>query len=195
MGSTRRRFLTYGLGGVVLLALPSVGLGLRRSVIVEPATPLRSLTARQFSVLRAMAEVLCPGAEGLPAASELQIAEQVDALWSRMHPGVATDLGASLDLLENALAGTLLDRRTQTFTACGRAAQEAALEDWRASAIWVRRALFKALRGFIVAAYWADRRTRAWTGYPGMPDYTAVPSPPPFDEWIAGVEAAPEEAR
>ena len=193
MGSTRRRFLTYGLGGVVLLAAPGVGLGLRSSVLVDAPPPLQTFDHRQFSVLTAVAETLCPGGPGLPSATELGVAAQLDALFARMHPGVGKDLGLALNLLENALAGALLDRRLQTFTACAATLRAEVLRDWSTSAIAARRAIFKALRGFVMAAYWADARTRAFTGYPGMPDYRAVPSPVPFAEWIAQVEGDASE--
>jgi hypothetical protein len=184
MTSTRRRFLKYGLGGVVLLAAPAVGLGLRPTVQVAAPGPLRALDARQYSVLVAVADTLCPGGGGLPSAGELGVAWQLDGLFARMDPSVASDLGGALLLLDNALAGAVLDQRLQTFTGCSPADRARVLDDWRRSGIEVRRAVFKALRGFVMAAYWGDRRTWAHTGYPGMPDYTAVPSPPPFDEWI-----------
>jgi len=190
MGSTRRRFLKFGLGGVILLAVPGVGLGLRPSVLVEPAAPLRTFNQRQFSVLAAVAETMCPGAAGLPSAGDLGVAEALDHLYSRMDPTTGKDIGAILDLLENALAGALLDGRVRTFTACSPEQRREVLDAWRTSAISVRRAIFKALRGFVMAAYWGDRRTWDFIGYGGMPDYTKVPSPMPFDAYIASLEAA-----
>lgn len=194
MGSTRRRFLKYGLGGVVLLAVPTIGLGLRRTVLVEPNKALQTFNQRQYSVLVALADALCPGGETLPTAAEVGVAEQLDALYTRMHPGVGKDLAAALDLLENALASALLDQRFQTFTACSVDARADVLEQWKTSGLEVRRAIYKALRGFVMAAYWGDPRTWGYLGYPGMPGhYSAVPSPPPFEEWIAGLEAPPSE--
>ncbi len=192
MGSTRRRFLTYGLGGVVLLAVPTIGLGLRRTVLVEPGHPLQTFNQRQYSVLCAVADTFCPGGDGLPPASDVAVAEQLDALYARTHPGVGKDLAAALDLLENALASALIDQRIQTFTACEPAVRKAVLEQWRTSGILTRRAIYKAVRGFVMAAYWGDRRTWKHLDYAGMPDYSQVPSPPPFEEWIASKEA-PEE--
>ncbi len=194
MGSTRRRFLKYGLGGVVLLAVPAIGLGLRPTVLVEPGRPLQTFSPGQFSVLRAVADAFCPGTEALPPARDLAVAEQLDALFARMHPGVGKDLAAALDLLENALASALLDQRLQTFTACSEGARAAVLEQWKTSGLTVRRAIYKALRGFVMAAYWGDRRTWGPMGYVGMPDYSGVPSPAPFDEWIAASKATSEDA-
>jgi hypothetical protein len=190
MGSTRRRFLTYGLGGVVLLAVPTLGLGLRRTVLIEPGHPLQTFNQRQYSVLCAVADTFCPGGGGLPTASEVAVPEQLDALYARTHPGVGKDLAAALDLLENALASALLDQRVQTFTACSPSTRATVLEQWRTSGILTRRAIYKAVRGFVMAAYWGDRRTWTHLDYAGMPDYSRVPSPPPFDEWIASVDAA-----
>ncbi len=194
MGTTRRRFLKYGLGGVVLLLAPALGLSLRKSVLVEPSGPLRCLSPRQFSTLVALADTLCPGGDGLPTASDLGVAGELDHLWSRMHPGVGSDLGSALDLLENALAGAVLDQRFQTFTACSADVQRSVLLDWANSAIKVRRAVYKALRGFVMAAYWGNPTTWGPIGYAGAPDFSSIPSPPPFDEFIKQQEAVTHEA-
>ena len=182
METTRRRFLKYGLGGALLLLVPGLGLSLRRSVLVPPSEPLLTLSPRQFSTLSALADTMCPGGDGLPLASELGVAHALDQLWARMHPGTGADLAAALDLLENALAGAVLDQRFQTFTACAPDVRAQVLHDWSHSAITLRRAVFKALRGFVMAAYWGHERTQAVIGYHGMPDYSDVPSPPPFAE-------------
>ncbi|MCO4770241.1 MAG: hypothetical protein KDA24_09445 [Deltaproteobacteria bacterium] len=192
MQTTRRRFLKYGLGGVLLLAVPAVGLSLRRSVLVEPKSALLTFSPRQYSTLTAMADTLCPGGGKLPSASDLDIAGTLDMLFSRMHPGVGADLAAALDLLENALAGAVLDQRFQTFTACDADVRDEVLRDWSTSAITLRRAVYKALRGFIMAAYWGNAATWGAIGYPGIADYSAVPSPPPFDEYIAALTPEPE---
>ncbi len=177
----------------MLLGLPALGLSLRRSVIVEPSGALLTFSRRQYSTLHALAETLCPGGPGLPSASDVNVAGQLDALFARMHPSVGADLAAALDLLENALAGALLDQRFQTFTACSAEVRLAVLEDWRSSAITVRRAVFKALRGFVVATYWGSPEAGKSIGY-SVPDYSSVPSPPPFEEYIAAVEAAEAKA-
>ena len=189
MSTTRRRVLKYGLGGAALLAIPAVGLTLRPTVMVKPPRPLQTFTPRQYSTLVALADTICPGGDGLPSAADLEIAIGLDSLFARMHPGVGSDLSAGLDLLENALAGALLDRRTRTFTASEPAARAAILDTWRSSSILLRRAVFKALRGFVVAAYWGDPRTWSHVDYPGQPDYSNVPSPPPFEAWMARKEA------
>jgi hypothetical protein len=189
METTRRRFLTYGLGGVALLLVPGLGLSLRKSILTEPRAPLVTLSPRQYSTLSALADTMCPGGEGLPTAADLDVAGALDQLWARMHPGTGADLGAALDLLENALAGALLDGRFQTFTACAPDLRAQVLLDWAHSAIGMRRAVFKALRGFVMAAYWGNPRTQAVIEYRGMPDYSGVPSPPPFAEYIAGLDA------
>jgi len=189
VGTTRRRFLTYGFGGVALLALPAIGLSLRKSVLVPPKAELLTFSERQYSTLVAVADTLCPGDGDLPSAQDVDVAGQLDVLFSRCHPGVGSDIAAALDLMENALAGALLDQRFQTFTACTASVRAQVLLDWSLSAITLRRAVFKALRGFVMAAYWGSPGTWPAIGYAGMPDYSDVPSPPPFDEWIASQEA------
>jgi hypothetical protein len=153
-------------GGTALLLQPTA----RR----QPGTPLKVLDERAFSVLVAVADRICPGAAGLPPASELGVAEKVDALLDRAHPGIARDVSSILALLENPLAGLFLDGRPRPFTSCTIEEQDHILERWRTSGIFVRRTAFRALHGLCSGAYWSDPRTYSFTGYPG-PSFAAAP--------------------
>ena len=56
MGTTRRTFLQVTVFGAAVLALGSVGLGLRGTVYRAPSQPLLALSPAGFSVLAAVAE-------------------------------------------------------------------------------------------------------------------------------------------
>lgn len=183
MALTRRTLLTAGGAGAALLAVGGVGLGLRPSVLRPAPSGLSVLDPTAYSVLAAVADRVAPGDDVLPPASELGVAAAVDALLATMDPLAAQELVQALHLLENALAGFLLDGRTTTFTAASPAEQDRVLEAWRTSGIAVRRKAFKALRGLCASAYFANPATYAACGYPGPPDYRglraadAIPDP------------------
>ncbi len=169
MTPSRRFFLGGTLAGAGLLALGGVGLSAQSSVMVAPDAPLRALTPRQFSVLVAVADRVCPGGGALPVAREVGVAGAIDRLLSTMHPGDAAELGQALDLIENAAIALVLDGRARPFTACDPAAQDAALRAWATSGITLRRKAFLALKGLIASAYHANPATYAGVGYPGPP--------------------------
>jgi hypothetical protein len=173
----RRTLLKLGLGGGVLLALGGVGLYLRETVRRQPASKLEVLDEREFSVLWAVAERMCPGGEGFPRASEVHVAEKVDAFLANSHPGVQADVKKVLGLLESALAGSLLDGRTRPFTQLDPTEQDATLDGWRRSRIAVRRTAFQALHGLCMGSYYASPETYAAVGYPGPPDYGQARTP------------------
>lgn len=157
------------LAGAGLLALGGVGLSWQPTVMRTPSAPLRVLSPRSYSVLAAAADRICPGGNGLPAAGDLDIAGQIDALLATMHPGVGTELGQVLGLLENAAAGLLFDGNPRPFSGSAPAVQDAVLEGWRTSRLSVRRQAYKALRGLVASAYYASLATWAGVGYPGPP--------------------------
>lgn len=169
---TRRSVLRFGLGGAALLAVGGVGLGLRSTVTRAPRRPLKTLDERQFSVLAAVADRVMPGdGDELPSAWALEVPEKVDGVLATVHPADAAEMGQLLLLLESALAGFVLDGRPRTFTASSPEQQDAALGDWRASRIGVRRTGFRALQKTILAAYYGSPETWEAVGYPGPPDF------------------------
>jgi len=169
MAISRRTILKYGLGGAVLLGVGGVGLSLRSSLLVTPARPLRCLSPREFSVLASVAEALLPAGDGFPSAREVEVAEQVDAALAVCHPGVIDELKQVLALLENPVAGLLLDQRPNTFTACSVARRHAVLQSWRCAKLRVLRGAFKALHGFCAASYYSSEAIQPLVGYPGVP--------------------------
>lgn len=171
MAVTRRNLLKFGLLGALALGVSGVGLALFPGASVAPRAPLQALSPRQYAVLVAVAERLCPGGPGLPSATELDVAGHVDALLARMHPADAAEVGQLLLLFENALVRALLHGSPVPFSRASAAQQEAALESWRTSSLQARRMAFKALRGLVAAAYWSQPATWAHIGYPGPPDF------------------------
>ncbi|MGZ3429573.1 MAG: hypothetical protein ACXVCV_23140, partial [Polyangia bacterium] len=82
---------------------------------------------------------------------------------------VRADFGKLLLLLENALAGFVLDGRARPFTRLSPDAQDEVLADWRDSRLALRRSGFAALRKLTQAAWYAAPEAWADVGYPGPP--------------------------
>lgn len=177
MAPTRRQLLRLGLLGGAALAVGGVGLGLQSTVPRAPAGPLRSLGPREYAVLSAIADRICPGGAGLPSATALGVPDQLDAFLVGLHPGDVADLGRLLLLIENALPGLLFDGRLVTFTAAAPEVQDRILEGWRTSGLRFRRMAFKALHNLCSGAYWANPAVYAATGYPGPPANLQAPAP------------------
>lgn len=166
---SRRRLLVLGASGGALLALGGVGLSWQPGVSHPPRRALTAFGPREFSTLWAVAERVCPGRDGWPPASRLDVAEKVDALVGGLHPGDRSDLNRLLQLLENGAAGLLLDGQPAPFTARSPEAQDATLDGWRHSALTLRRTGYKALTGLIAATYYAQPEVWPLVGYPGPP--------------------------
>ncbi len=167
----RRTFVKVGLGGAALLACSGVGLALLPSKPRAPRTALQVLSAADYAVLAAIADRVCPASGLFPSAAELEVAEGIDRLLTRCHPGVAAELKQVLQLFENGLSNVLFDGRFSTFTGADPAAQDAALEAWRTSSLPVRRTAFKALHGLIAGAYYGHPRAWPAIGYAGPPNF------------------------
>lgn len=182
MGLHRRTFLKIGMSGAAMLALGGVGLGLRSSVLVVPSGPLHCLTARQYSIFAAIADCMISPTDEMPQIQELGVVEQIDEMLRHVHPDDRTQILQVLSLLENALAGFLLDGRFQTFTATSRQARVRILEGWRTSRLSVKQQAFVALHGLCVAAYWGNPKAYIFAGYSGPPDFSSMGLGAPADE-------------
>lgn len=174
MDPTRRTLLAVGAAGAAVLVLGGLGLALQGTVLRAPARPLRALHPREFSILAAIADRICPGGDTLPTAVEAEVAEKVDDLLARLDPAVTVELSQLLRLIENALVGLAFDGRVRTFTALPPDGQDRVLAAWRTSRFPLRRQGFKALAGLCNASYWATPATWPHTGYPGPPDYASL---------------------
>ena len=172
MKLSRRTMLGLGLGGAAMLACG--GLALRGSRLRKPGRTLQTLDETEFSVLAAIADRVNPGGDGFPAASELGVAEAIDAVLATAHPGIAMEIKQALLLVENALAAFLFDGRYDTFTASPPELQDQIWADWAASGLETRRAVYKALTALCTATYWANEGLWEAVGYPGPPDVSAI---------------------
>ncbi len=183
MDVSRRNLLKLGVGGAALLSVGGVGLALRPTVLATPEQPLRALDAQTYSILAAMAERIVPQQEGFPKASAVGVADKLDTLLWAMHPADVRELRQGLLLVENALAGLLLDGRWSSFTGSPPEVQDRALESLRTSRIPLRRSLYRAIYGLVSGAYWSEPALYALAGYGGPPEFGAgqsnKPSRPP----------------
>jgi hypothetical protein len=168
MAPSRRTFITVGLLGAAALAVGGVGLGLRPTVAHTPRRPLRILDATSFSILAAVVDRVARG-DGLPDAAALGVAEDVDGVLASLHPEAAAQVVQVLQLLENALAGLVLDQRFTTFTGSSPEVQDRVLRSWATSSWSLQRTGYRALHGLIIGAYWAHEELDAVIGYAGPP--------------------------
>jgi hypothetical protein len=167
----RRTFLKYGLVGSGILALGGIGLSLRPTVLVQPASSLRILTEQEFSIFTSFGEALLDGEPGWPDPTRMELIEEIDASLELLHPGIQGEVSLLLGLLESALAGVVLDARITTFTGCSLRERAEILDSWRGARVRVFRTGFLALHGFITAAYFNRPEVAAKIGYPGVPDW------------------------
>ena len=166
----RRTFVKRGLwGGVLLAAGGSLGLALWPSTMMPPPRrPLQALDRRQFAILTAVAARTVQA----PNADPVEIAHGCDDRLAIAYPEVRHDIGQLLLLLENGLAGLVLDGRARPFTRLSPEAQDAALGDRRDSRLAVRRGGYAALRKLTQAVFYGPPAGWPDTGYPGPPTLT-----------------------
>jgi hypothetical protein len=168
--TTRRGLLKRGLLGALLLAAGgSTWLALRPSALLPlPEAPLRLFTPAQYSILMAVIGRCVPD----PVSTHQQRQEtalRIDTTLAGADHRTRSDFTQLLGLLDNALAGLLLDANPTPFTHLAATDQEAVLEDWRTSRIGLRRAGYQALRRIVVTHYYADPANQIAIGYPGPP--------------------------
>ena len=153
------------------MAAGGIGLSLQKTKMIVPTTTLSVLSDTEFSVLHAICERLLPQNGIFPAASELQIAEQIDKILHKADDFVQSEIKQVLLLIENALLGTLFDGHYKTFTQSSNTEQDQLLQSWQHSSLSLRRSAFKALNSLCGAAYYANSKTNSLVGYDGPPEY------------------------
>jgi hypothetical protein len=155
-------------GGLALVLQPSL--------LVQPQGALRVLDGQQYSILAAIAGRICPGGDGFPSASDIDVAGRVDALLDRLPAGTAGEITALLSAFESPLVGLLLDGRPRTFSTCAPEEQDAVLAEWRDSRLPQRRTAFLALQHLCSGAYWTHPAVLRAMGYPGPSPGRPVPA-------------------
>ena len=169
-GTTRRGLLKRGLlGGLLLAAGGATWLGLRPSALAPlPEQPLTVFTPAQYSVLMAVIGRCVPDPVSTLGQRQ-ETALRIDATLAGANERTRADFTQLLGLLDNALAGFVLDGNPTPFTHLDATGQEAVLEAWRISRIGVRRTGYQALRRIIVTHFYADPANQLALGYPGPP--------------------------
>ena len=153
----------------------ATGLALRGSQPLEFLPPgLRSFSAAEASLVAALAEVMLPSRVGFPSWQDADVLMTADRLLQRTEPEVTAEVKQLLGLFENALPVFLFSGHTAPFTQLARDAQERVLEGWRDSRLVLRRTGYQALRGLLLAAYYASPLTWRAVGYPGPPSLEAA---------------------
>jgi len=176
MNLDRRTVLKGTLGGSLLMALGAAGVSLQPSASVS-APALKCLSARDYAILKAIAEALIDVPDGLPSVEESGCLLRIDALMDAIHPGDAAEFKQALALMENPLLG-LVDGRIRPLSMLAPEARRAVLRRWQTSRMPLRRTAMRAVHGLLTSNYWADRRTHTYLGYEG-------PQP-----WLSAVQHA-----
>ena len=117
----------------MLLSIGGIGLSAQSTRLREPTAPLQAFDPVGYSIMAAVADRIVPNGADYPSASDVGVAEKIDALLATMHPGVGEELQEALKLLENATVGLLLDGRTTPFTASSHDVQDDTLHSWQHS--------------------------------------------------------------
>lgn len=168
---TRRRLLKLSLlsglvlsGGLLTLRHLTGGAG-EYDVSDHVRRRLRCLSAKEFTVLAAVARRILSGVEPpLDATGDggAGVALWVDGYLSRLHSALQSDVRALLQLLEHS---PLLSGRPGRFSQLPAADQEQVLRDWQGSGLALRRQGLQALKSMCCLAYYQDPRSFAAIGY------------------------------
>src|SRR5207247_6658844 len=143
------------------------------------------LTPRQRRALEAICDTFAPGGDGLPAASEIGVADAVlDALALNPRESERKQVAQLMSLWDTPALTALGRGGWSRFSALPQAERERVLRSWCDSRVPQRRAAFQALRkGALLMYYTAPGRdgapNPAWDaiGYAGPPG--PPPDPPP----------------
>jgi hypothetical protein len=167
---SRRNLLKTGVIGTLAVGLGGIGLTLRETALRADTPELRVFDAREYAILSAIADRLCPPlGKGAPGAIELDTVRVIDDLADLADPDTQRGLKLALRVFESALGGALLGERIAPFTQLDDAGRDRVLAAWRDSRIGFRRTVYRALSSTIQAAYWGDPRTWARLAYDGPP--------------------------
>ncbi len=160
------------------MVLSSVGVGLQRTRLrALPKEGLRVLGAEDYSILFAIAEVLCPApGPGVPGATGIDVALLADRALEGAEADVLDGMRTALKIVESALVGALAFEHGKPFTALDRDARARVLDWFRISRIALRRTIYRSFSGFVGSLYYGDPRAWPSVGYPGPPDPAALRS-------------------
>lgn len=169
---SRRKLLKGGVAGLLVVAASSVGLAVQRTRLRSlPAEGLKVLSEKEYAILSAIAERLCPEAgPGVPGADGVDVALLADRLFDRADDDAREGLRVALGFVESGLVGAVALERVKPFTQLSPDAQGRSLESFRHSRLPLRRTIYRSFSGLVGSLYYSDPRTWASSGYPGPPD-------------------------
>lgn len=165
----RRTLLT--LGGITgLCAVSGIGLSLQSPKPYPHDEDSRlTFSARELSILAAVAETIVPPNKDFPSGLTLKVAEGVDALLSKAHPDAVAEIKQLLMLLENAALNGLTHFHPIPFSQMLLEERTQILDGWASSPLALQRKGFKALNGLCQSAYYAQSDVHQFVGYDGPP--------------------------
>jgi hypothetical protein len=165
--SSRRRFLKKTALGLLALGFARVAFSSApRAIGASPTKAgLRFLSPKQFLVLEAICDRMVPAAEGVPGATDLNVATHLDQYLSTMDRGVAEQIAQLLDLLE--WSPLVFDFKPARFTLLTPVQRDEVLHAWSTSRFEFRRTGFQALRRLSMAAYYGQEGSWHAIGYDG----------------------------
>lgn len=169
----RRGFLRSATGGSVAIAVASLlpaGCSADYPQARADAVDLKSLTPKEYAVVKAAAEALL---EGVPAHPRI-VAVAIDAELAAVGEPVRGDMKSVLGLIEHL---TILGLHRRTFTELRPDERLRYLHGWATSRLALRRGAYQAIRGFVQYFAWIQRPTRTLTGFEG-PIQEKVDLPP-----------------
>ena len=167
-----------GLFGTGMLAVSGIGLSFQSTVYRSPKVTLKALSDREYSIIAAAADRICPQISDMPSAQALMVADHLDGAVYKMHPAAAAEFKQLLALLENPIVGMVFEQRMRPFTACEPEVQDRVLKAWQHSRFSLRRTGFRAIAGLCMAGYWSQPETWSSLGYPGPPQFNLPPAKP-----------------
>ena len=165
----RRTVLT--LGGIAgLFAVSGIGLSFQSSKPYPHDEGNRlTFSARELSILAAIAETILPQNKDFPSGLTLKVAEGVDTLLSKAHPDAVAEIKQLLMLLENAALNGLTHFHPVPFSQMLLEERSQILDGWASSPLGLQRKGFKALNGLCQSAYYAQSSVYNLVGYEGPP--------------------------
>ena len=165
----RKTFLT--LGGVTgLFAIAGIGISLQYTKPYTHDDKGRlTFSARELSILAAVAETILPQNKDFPSGLTLKVAEGVDSLLSKAHPSAVAEIKQLLMLLENAALNGLTHFHPIPFSQMPLEERTEILDGWASSPLALQRKGFKALNGLCQSAYYAQSHVHHLVGYNGPP--------------------------
>ncbi|MBM3270792.1 MAG: hypothetical protein FJZ01_24440 [Candidatus Sericytochromatia bacterium] len=162
-----RRSVLGGLagGGAALLAGSLPLSGCSAGPAEAPDFPLRFFSPEEYRTVARLCDVIAPGGHGAPAAADLAVARQADALLATLNPDIQEQVRQLLSVFEH---WPILALQWRPFSAQGAEGALSYLTAWQQSPVTTLRVGAAALGRLIAGIYYADSRSWEAIGYEGV---------------------------